>query len=186
MTGWHSNRNDKGQLKYGGVKYTRKIVQIAFFVSLALVLSIVESWIPVAAGIPGIRIGLANIVTLVVIALLGLKEAVIIVIIRTMLSSIYTGGPVILAFSVTGGLLSALTMWFFYKYMSKFFSIVGISITGAVAHNIGQLAVAAVIMREPSVISYFPVLMVSAVISGSFTGICSKYIIKLSRRRFLK
>jgi heptaprenyl diphosphate synthase len=174
------------ELKYGKEKHTGEVVVIAFFVSLALVLSIIESCIPINVSIPGIRIGLANIITLVVIAVIGLKQAVTVVIIRTLLSSIYSGGPVVLVFSLAGGLMSAITMWLFYKYMSKVFSIIGISITGAVAHNIGQLAAAVLIMGEPAVISYFPVLMVAAVVAGSFTGICSKYLINVSKRRFFE
>mgnify|MGYP000890030718 FL=1 len=158
------------------MKGTKKLVVLALFVSQALVLSIIESFIPIPVGIPGIKLGLANIITMILIMHFGLKETLAVVVVRCLLSSIFGGGLVIFLFSVAGGILSALVMYFLNKRMSRFLSVVGISISGAVAHNIGQVLVAVVILQTSAVLSYLPVLMVSGIIMGCFVGFCSMFL----------
>lgn len=163
------------------MKGTKKLVVLALFVSQALVLSIIETFIPIPVGIPGIKLGLANIITMILIMHFGLKETLTVVIIRCLLSSVFGGGLVIFLFSVAGGILSASVMYFLYKKMSGVFSVVGISISGAVAHNIGQVLVAVLILQTFSVLTYLPVLMVSGIIMGCFVGFCSMFL-----SRFIK
>jgi len=154
----------------------KKMVLLALFVAQALVLSIVESFIPVPVGIPGVKLGLANIITMVVIMFFGLKEGLAVVIIRCLLSSLFAGGPMIFLFSVAGGVLSALVMYFLHSRLSRLFSTIGISIAGAVAHNIGQILIALVTLQTLSVLSYLPVLMISGIIMGCFVGLCSMFL----------
>lgn len=161
---------------------TKKIVLLALLISQALILSIVESWIPIPIAVPGVKLGLANIVTLIVIIFFGFKDALIVVVIRTLLASLYTGGLIVFLFSVSGGILSTVIMALLYKKMSKVFSIVGISVSGAIMHNTGQLAVAALIMKELSVLSYLPVLVASGIIMGCFVGLCTNFLVKALKK----
>lgn len=161
---------------------TKKIVVLALLTAQAIVLSIVENWIPLPVALPGIKLGLANIIVLTTIVLFGLKDALVIVFIRTILSSFFTGGFTVFMFSISGGILSILVMNFLYKKMFKVFSIMGISIAGAVMHNLGQLLMASIVMKDFSVMTYLPLLLLSGIIMGSFTGLCTNYLIKALRK----
>lgn len=153
---------------------------LSLMVSQALVLSIVESWIPVPVPVPvpGIKLGLANIVTMVAIVFMGTWNAFIVVVLRSILSSMFSGGLTVMLFSVAGGLLSTAIMSVLYNKFSKSFSIIGISITGAISHNIGQIAVAAIYMKDIAIFGYLPVLLVSGIIMGCFVGLCSSFLVK--------
>lgn len=155
---------------------TRKMVLLGLFVAQALILSIVESWIPVPVGIPGIKLGLANIITLIVIIFFDFKDTLFVVSIRCLLASIFGGGFIVFLFSVAGGILSSVVMAFLYKKMSKYFSIIGISIAGAVFHNFGQITVASITMRDLSVVTYLPILLISGIIMGCFIGLCTTFL----------
>jgi heptaprenyl diphosphate synthase len=161
---------------------TKKTIILALLTAQALVLSIVENWIPLPVVLPGIKLGLANIVVLITIVFFGLKDALVIVLVRTVLSSFFSGGFTVFMFSISGGILSSLVMNFLYKKMFKVFSIMGISIAGAIMHNLGQLLMASLIMKDFSVMMYLPILFLSAVIMGSFTGLCSNYLIKALKK----
>ena len=160
------------------MKCSRRVALIALLISQALALSIVESWIPMPVPVPGVKLGLANIVTLITIIFLGYREALLVLILRCVLSSSFAGGPMVLLFSLSGGLLSTLVMSFLYGKMKKVFSITGISMAGAVFHNIGQLAAAAFVMREPAVFSYLPVLLVSGIVAGFLIGLCGSLLVR--------
>lgn len=156
---------------------TRKTVLLAILVSQALVLSIIESWIPVPVPVYGVKLGLANIITVIVIVFFGLRETCSVVVARTILTSIFVGqGFSYFLFSIAGGLLSALVMSMLYRVRPGFFSITGISLAGAVAHNIGQIIVAGIIMKDFAVVMYLPVLLVSGCITGFFVGLVSNYL----------
>lgn len=154
---------------------TRKLTTLAMFISAALVLHVVEGMLPVPFVAPGIKLGLANIVTLTAIMFFGLKEVILIVVFRCLLGSLFGGSVSGFFFSVSGGLLSALLMWVAYKMFGRNFSIIGISIMGAVAHNIGQLFVASFIVADFRIYYYLPVLMISSVVTGIFIGIVCNY-----------
>lgn len=148
---------------------------MALFVAQALVLSIVESWwFLVPLPIPGVKLGLSNIITLVVIAFYGFPAALLVVVVRVMLASLFTGG---FLFSISGGILSTLVMGLAYKKLSKVLSILGVSVLGSIAHNIGQLAMACIYMKDLSVMGYLPVLLISGIIMGCFVGLCGNFII---------
>ena len=157
---------------------TKRLVLLALMISQALVLSIVESWIPIPIAIPGVKLGLANIVTLIVIIFFGFADAIAVTLIRTFLASVFGGGFVIFLFSVSGGILSTLVMGILYKRGSKVFSILGISIIGAIMHNIGQLLMASFVMRNFNVMTYLPILLVSGIIMGCFVGLCVQFLSK--------
>jgi heptaprenyl diphosphate synthase len=161
---------------------TRKIVLLALFIAQALVLSIVESWIPVPAVVPGLKLGLANIITIVVIIFFNFESAFVVMALRTFLASLFTGGPVTLIYSAAGGILSTLVMSLLYYRYRKYFSITGISIAGAVFHNIGQLIAASIVMHDLAVISYLPLLLGAGIITGFFIGACGSFLEKALRR----
>ncbi|AUG57344.1 Gx transporter family protein [Acetivibrio saccincola] len=156
---------------------TKKLVLLSLFISQALVLSIIESWIPFPMVVPGVKLGLANIITLIVIIFFNFKEALIVVIIRTMLSSIFGGGGfVVFLFSCAGGVLSTIVMAGLYKIKNNFFSIVGISVAGAAAHNTGQVLVAALLMKDIVVITLLPVILTLGSAMGVLVGIISTFL----------
>ena len=125
---------------------------------------------------PGIKLGLANIMTLLSIMMLGSKDAVLIVIIRCVLGAMIVVNPVSFLFSITGGLLSVLVMALLWHFFKEHVSIIIVSMIGAVFHNIGQLFVAAVLVNSFYVYSVLPVLMVSALVTGYIIGLVSKRI----------
>lgn len=169
-----SNYSIKGKSQIN----VRKLVILALFTSQAMVLSIVESWIPMPLNVPGVKPGLANIITLAAIMTWGLKEALVIMFIRVVTTSFFTGGVFALLFSLAGGVCSIIVMHGIYRKMQHVFSTIGISIAGAITHNIGQLVVAALIMEEIFVLTYLPVLMISGIIMGIFTGACTGFLLK--------
>ncbi len=156
---------------------TKKMVMLAVFSSQAIVLSIIENWIPMPSTFPGVKLGLANIMVIVTIVFFGFKDALILVAIRTVISSLLMGGVTVFLFSISGGILSTVVMSFLYHKYENLFSIIGISIAGAVMHNIGQLLMASFMMKDLSVMNYLPILMISAVVTGCFVGLCSNYLI---------
>lgn len=157
---------------------SKKIVMLALLTTQALVLSIIESWIPFPGMLPGMKLGLANIIVLTTIVFFSLKETLTLILARTILSSFFTGGFINFLFSISGGVLSGIIMYFLYKKRSQVFGIIGVSIAGASMHNLGQLIIASIIMKETSVIMYLPVLLFSGIVTGSFTGLCSSFLIK--------
>jgi len=156
---------------------TKKLVLLSLFVAGAIVLSIIESMFPVPVAVYGVKLGLANIITIVLLYFFGVKEAVIVVFVRVLLSSMYGGGFVVFLFSVTGGILSAVVMWILMKVLADRVSLVSISIVGSIVHNAGQLIVAGFVLNDFAVMAYLPVLMVSGVIMGVFTGFIGSFLI---------
>lgn len=153
---------------------TGQLTLCAILISMALVLSYVERFLPLQMVIPlpGIKLGLANIVTLMALFFLGTKSAFTILVIRCILGAVFGGGISGLAFSITGGLLAMTTMSFFWN--SKRISIYGVSVLGAAAHNIGQILVAVFLMKSGYVTGYLPYLLLVSIFTGLITGtICA-------------
>lgn len=156
---------------------TKKMVLLSLFTAGAIVLSIIESAFPVPLPVYGVKLGLANIITLVVLYFFGIREALTVVCVRVLLTSIFGGGFVVFLFSITGGILSTLIMGLLLKYLAGKLSLWTISVSGSITHNMGQLMVAAIVMQDFAVMGYLPVLLVSGVIMGIFIGIVSHFLI---------
>lgn len=152
---------------------TKRLTLIAVLTAAGLVLGFVEAKIPVLSSVPGGKIGLANITSLISLYLLGLPCAVIVSLLRCFLLALLCGAPMSFLYSGTGALLSC-TVMFFAKKGLKTASEAGVSILGAVAFNFGQTAVAAVVLSNINIMRYFPVLCVISAFSGAATGICAK------------
>ncbi len=144
--------------------------------ALALVLGYLEHLVPLPIGIYGIKLGLANLAVIVPLYLLGAPSAIIINVVRIVLSSLLFGNTVSLAYSLAGAALS-LSVMLMLKAIDKF-SIVGVSICGGVAHNIGQMIVAVILVDNLKIAFYLPVLIISGAITGALIGICALPIIK--------
>lgn len=157
---------------------TKKMVVLGILVSQALILHIIERMIPVPVPVPGIKLGLANAVSLMAIVFFGAKEALIVVVLRTFLGSVFGGGFSAFIYSLIGGFISTLAMAIMYKRFRSIFSLPAISVVGAVFHNIGQLAVASLIVLNARLFYYLPVLMISAVVTGLFIGFAVQYTLR--------
>ena len=149
---------------------TKRIVQSAVLISLALALSYMERFIPLQMLIPlpGVKLGIANVVTLVALYLLGTRSAFLILALRCFLGAVFGGGITGLLFSMTGGFL-AMTVMAFCKH-SSFLSVYGVSILGAAAHNIGQILAAVVLMDSIYIGMYLPYLLFVSLFTGFATG----------------
>lgn len=133
---------------------------------------------PVPFIVPGAKLGLANVVTLIVIVLFGVYDALAVVAIRTFLGSLLSGALTSFAFSIVGGILATLAMSLAHKRLGDVFGLVGVSILGAVSHNVGQLFVAAVVVGTMGVYSYLPMLLLAGVGTGYFVGILAGFILR--------
>ncbi len=169
-------KKDKIKNKKSTVSSSRMTALCGVFIALAMVLSYLESLVPISFAIPGIKLGLANIVTIIALVKLGLKPALIISIGRVLLSGILFGNPATIMYSMAGALLSITVMFIVRKL--KLLAITGTSVCGAVAHNLGQLIVAAVVIENTKIFYYMAVLSISGIIAGILIGILAGIIIK--------
>ena len=151
------------------MKATKTLAQSAVLVALALALSYTERFIPLQLVIPlpGVKLGLANIATLVALYALGWQKTIPIVVVRCFLGALF-GGLTGILFSLTGGLISLSVMAVCKK--ASLFSIYGVSILGAAAHNIGQILAAMALMGSVYVWAYLPYLLLIAIFTGTATG----------------
>ena len=158
---------------------TKKLTICALLVSLALVLSYMERFFPLQLVIPlpGVKLGLANIVTLTALYLLGMKQAYVILAVRCILGSAFGGSVTSLLFSLTGGTLAMLTMAAARK--APLFSVYGVSILGAAAHNIGQILASILLMQSMYIGAYLPYLLVIAVFTGLATGAATAGVLRV-------
>ena len=155
---------------------TRKIARMGLLTALALILSYVESLIPAFVAVPGVKIGLANIVVVFALYTLGPGEAAIVSIIRVLLSSLLFGSILSLSYSAAGAIISLLSMIIMMK--TKIFGVTSVSVTGGVFHNLGQILVACLVLETDVLLYYLPVLILSGTITGAVIGIASSIVIK--------
>ena len=154
----------------------KKVPILGMFISLALIMSYVESILPISIGIPGAKIGLANIVIIITLYKAGAKEACFISIIRIILSGFLFGNLFSIVYSIMGAVFSLAAMILLKK--KNDFSVYGISMIGAVMHNAGQTVAAIFVLENVALISYLPVLVVVGTITGILIGMVSGNIIK--------
>lgn len=159
---------------------TKQLTELALLTTVALIIFIVELRIPNLIPIPGVKLGLANVVTVYAVYHYRAKEVVMLVISRIFLGAIFGGNMMALAYSLAGGMLCLAGMLFLRKVISEN-HIWLCSVFGAVLHNAGQIAVAVAITGTLAVVAYFPFLIVSGCIAGAFTGVCAQLVVKRSR-----
>lgn len=153
-----------------------RVAYFGVFTALALIFSYVETLIPVNLGIPGVKLGLANLIIVVALYKMRLSEAYLLSVVRVLLAGFIFGNYFSIIYSLAGGLLSLTVMAILKKWGG--FSLQGISIAGGVFHNIGQLIVAAVVVETFSVTYYFPVLLVAGLLTGLVIGIVAEMMLK--------
>ena len=163
-----------------------KLTLVGVLVAGAVVIGYLESLIP-SIGIPGVKLGLANIVILITLFELGYKEAIFVNILRVVLVSLITGTILSMGFlmSLTGAVLSLGIMILFHLLVKKF-SIIGISVIGAVFHVIGQIIIAMIFLETPYVLYYLPIIGVTAIITGVLVGLGANLVIKTGAIKKIK
>ena len=155
---------------------TKKLTVMAMLTAVALIIFMVEAQLPNPSPIPGIKLGLANIITVYAMFVLGPIPTLMILLVRVVLGSVFSGQMMILFYSLAGGLLCYASMLVMRRIVTQK-QIWVCSVIGAIFHNIGQIAVAIWITRTPALIAYLPVLFVSGICAGLFTGLCAQYVV---------
>lgn len=153
----------------------KKAAVYGVLLSLALLVSFVETMIPLPIAIPGVKLGLSNIVILFVLYNMGIRDAVIVSVMRIVLAGFLFGNMAGILYSIGGAALSLFVMYLFRK--SNWFSVAGISVCGGVAHNIGQSVIAAWVTSFKTIMFYVPFLLISGVVTGFIIGIVGKEMI---------
>lgn len=159
----------------------KRMVLTAILLGLAMIIFIAEAQLPPIVPVPGIKLGLANVINLIALYLLGRKETFIILVLRIILSSIFVGNGAMFLYSLSGGLVCFLFMSVMSLFMKES-SMWVVSVFGAAGHNIGQIAAACILMKTPQLIRYLPILMISAVVTGCLTGITANITMKYLRK----
>lgn len=160
----------------------KKLTTVAMLTAVALILFTVEAQIPTLVPIPGIKLGLANIITVYAIFALGPLEALGILLVRVFLGSVFSGAMVTLLYSLAGGLLCWLAMLLPRKILTKQ-QIWVCGVIGAVCHNLGQTMMAILLFQSLTVAVYLPLLMLSGIITGLFTGLCAQLLVNRLGKR---
>jgi len=148
------------------------IARLGLLTAVAIVLGYFEHLLPVS-GIPGIKLGLANTVLLYALYLLDVPSAILLMFLKVGVSGFLFGGPAAMLYSFAGGVFSLIVMILARKLPG--FSVVGVSVLGAVAHNIGQMLVAIFVVQTRAILAYLPVLLIAAAITGTLTGLIARY-----------
>lgn len=154
----------------------KRVTFLGLSIALAMILSFVESQIPALVAIPGIKVGLPNIVMVFLLYRVGWKETVIVSIIRIILISMLFGNVQTLTFSIAGAVLSLLGMILLKKL--NLFSCITVSIMGGVLHNVGQILAACFWTQTAQIAYYLPVLLISGTIAGTLIGILAGMMVK--------
>ncbi|ABW19309.1 Gx transporter family protein [Alkaliphilus oremlandii] len=162
---------------------TKKMVRLAMLTSVGLALHIIESIIPnpFTAFAPGAKLGLANIIGLITLAMYGIKYALAVNLLRSFIGGLASGAMISMIYSMAGAFVSTIVMWVIYRFFRKYFNLVGVSVFGAMGHNIAQLAVAGIIIKNPKIFAYLPILMLTSIFTGIFIGITANYTLNNTR-----
>ena len=155
---------------------TKKLVTLAVTISVAMILSFVESRIPAFVAIPGVKVGLANIAVIFALYKIGWREAVVVSVIRVILVALLFGSVVSLAYSIAGALISLSLMILLRKI--GIFTEIAVRVVGGITLNIGQILIAFLLLETKVVFYYLPFLLVSGVIAGIAVGVASALLIK--------
>jgi heptaprenyl diphosphate synthase len=154
---------------------TKKLTRMAVLTAVALTIFVIELQLPALAPIPGVKLGLANIITVYAMFALGPGDTLCILLARVFLGSVFSGQMTSLLYSLAGGLLCYLVMLLLRRVLTRK-QLWVCSVLGAMAHNVGQMAVAVLVTGTPALVYYLPVLMVSGILTGVFTGLCAQFV----------
>lgn len=155
---------------------TKKMVTLSVLVAIAMILSYIEFLLPISTAIPGMKIGLSNIATVFTLYTLGWPYAIFVSIIRVILSSLIFGSFVSFLYSLSGAAFALLIMIILKK--TNLFSSIGVSVSGGVFHNVGQIVAACIVMNSVEISLYLIPLVISGTISGIFIGLVSGMLVE--------
>ena len=155
---------------------TKKVAMLGLCIALSMVLSFIEHQIPPLVAVPGVKVGLPNLVMVFMLYKIGWKETAVVSLIRVVLVSMLFGSVVSMAYGLVGATLSLIGMTLLKK--TKLFSTIAVSVVGGVLHNIGQIATACVVMGTAQIVYYLPVLLISGTIAGVVIGFVSGLLVK--------
>ena len=154
---------------------TKKVAMLGLTIALAMIMSYIEALVPLSFAVPGIKMGLANIVIIFVLYKIGTKEAILVSLIRVILVSLLFSNVMAMAYSIAGAVLSLSVMWILKK--TDKFSFVGVSIAGGIMHNVGQIIMAVILLGTEQIALYLPVLIITGTVTGVVIGIVSGLVI---------
>ena len=158
-------------------KSAQRVAVSGLLTSLMLVLGLIERQFPLTAAVPGIKLGLANSVLIYALYMLGIKQSVVLMLLKALMSWLIYTNMQAMFYSLAGGALSLLAMSALSRI--KGVSVIGVSALGAVAFNVGQILMAVVMLNTPQlIVTYLPVLMVSGVVTGVLTGVVAQMVMK--------
>lgn len=160
---------------------TKKLCFMAVLTAIALTIFMIENQLPSPVPIPGIKLGLANIITLTAMAILGRKEAGAILAARIIMGAIFAGSPSTFIYSAAGGILAYIVMCVTIG-LFKENQLWIVSALAAITHNAGQLGACSLIVKTPGIFAYAPILAASGVITGVFTGFAAIYLIRAVKK----
>lgn len=160
---------------------TRKLALMALLTAIALTIFVIEAQIPAPVPIPGVKLGLANIITLITMCLLGKKEAGAVLLVRVLMGAMFAGSPSTLLFSAVGGLFAYLTMCLTVGLFGEDRLWI-VSALAGIAHNAGQLLACVLVVKTPGVFAYAPILAASGVVTGVFTGFAAQNLLKALKK----
>lgn len=155
---------------------TKKVAFLGMCIALSMILSFVESQIPPLTAVPGVKMGLPNIVMVFMLYKVGAKDTAIVSILRVILVGILFGTPLSMIYSLAGAALSLIGMILLKK--TNLFAPVTVSVAGGILHNIGQIATACIVMETAQIAYYLPVLFISGTIAGILIGLTAAMILK--------
>lgn len=155
---------------------SRRVTNLALLVSLGLVLSIIESALPPLFPVPGARLGLANIATVIALYMFGPVIAIEVTVVRTVLGGLLRGSVIGLFLGFAGGLASTLVMIALFLLVDRYVSVIGVSVAGAVTHNVVQLSAAFLLVGHSALFLYLPYMVLVSVPTGLFVGFTSRRI----------
>ena len=164
---------------------TKRIVYFGILTSLGLALHIVEGLIPnpFVGIVPGAKIGLANIIGLMTLVLFGLRFALSVNLMRVFMAGLLTGAVTSMMYGLAGALLSTFLMWIALNLLSRFLSLVGVSVLGALGHNVAQLSVASLMIQNIRIFVYLPFMMFASILTGIFIGLTAYFVLKKIKGR---
>ena len=160
---------------------TKKLALMAVLTAIALTIFMLEAQLPAPIPIPGVKLGLANIVTLTAMLILGRREAGAILAARIVMGAVFAGNPSAMLYSAAGGVLAYAAMCLLVGVVPEK-RLWAVSAVSAVAHNMGQLLACVLVVKTPGVFIYAPALIVSGVITGVFTGFGAMYLVRALRK----
>lgn len=155
--------------------YIHKIATVGMLTALAMVMGFIETLIPINLGIPGMKLGLANLIVIIALYLFDIKTAIVVSFLRIVLIAMTFGNVSMMIYSVCGASLSLLCMVIASRFNG--FSTIGVSVIGGIMHNVGQIICAAFVVRTDGVFTYLPVLLIAGVVSGMLIGIAAGLVI---------